>query len=107
MKRGEIWTVSGGAPYARKPRPAVILQNDRYGGTESVTICVLTSHPSEKPGLRPLVVPSTLNGLSKYSYIEVDKVSTVPRRNLGNFVGRLEDAHLEDLSHAVTVFLGL
>jgi len=54
-----------------------------------------------------LVVPSTLNGLSKSSYIEVDKVSTVPRRNLGNFVGRLEDAHLEDLNHAVTVFLGL
>ena len=107
MKRGEIWTVSGGARYARKPRPAVILQNDRYGETESVTVCVLTSHPSEKPGLRPLVVPSTLNGLSKSSYIEVDKVSTVPRRNLGNFVGRLEDAHLEDLNHAVTVFLGL
>lgn len=54
-----------------------------------------------------MVVPSTLNGLSKYSYIEVDKVSTVPRKNLGSFVGKLEDSHLEDLNHAVTVFLGL
>ena len=107
MKRGEIWTVSGGAPYTKKPRPAVILQNDQFGVTESVTICVLTSQPSEKPGLRPLVVPSTVNGLSRYSYIEVDKVSTVPRNRLGNFVGRLEDAHLEDLSRAVRVFLGL
>ena len=27
MKRGEIWTVAGGAAYAGKPRPAVIALN--------------------------------------------------------------------------------
>jgi mRNA interferase MazF len=28
MRRGEIWTVAGGAAYAGKPRPAVIIQDD-------------------------------------------------------------------------------
>ena len=28
MKRGEIWTVSGGKDYAGKPRPVVIVQED-------------------------------------------------------------------------------
>lgn len=38
MRRGEIWTVSGGNDYAGKPRPAVILQDDGFDGTASVTI---------------------------------------------------------------------
>ena len=33
MKRGEIWTVSGGSDYAGKPRPAVILQDKRFDAT--------------------------------------------------------------------------
>jgi mRNA interferase MazF len=38
MKRGEIWTVSGGKAYAGKPRPAVILQDDSFDGTDSITL---------------------------------------------------------------------
>jgi len=33
MRRGEIWTVSGGGDYAGKPRPAVILQDDNFDAT--------------------------------------------------------------------------
>ncbi len=36
VKRGEIWTVSGGKDYAGKPRPVVILQDDRFDMTEGV-----------------------------------------------------------------------
>ncbi len=28
MRRGDIWTVAGGADYAGKPRPVVIIQDD-------------------------------------------------------------------------------
>ena len=38
MKRGEIWTVAGGKDYAGKPRPAVIVQDDAFDGTGSVTV---------------------------------------------------------------------
>jgi len=41
MRRGDIWTVAGGKDYAGKARPVVILQDDSFDGTESVTICAL------------------------------------------------------------------
>ena len=45
MKRGEVWTVSAGVPYAGKPRPAVIVQEDRFEATSSITICAFTPDP--------------------------------------------------------------
>ena len=39
MRRGDIWTVAGGKDYAAKPHPVVILQDDRFDKTESITIC--------------------------------------------------------------------
>src|SRR5206468_11415053 len=44
LKRGEIWTISG-SDYAGKPRPAVILQDDRFASTYSITLCPLTTNP--------------------------------------------------------------
>lgn len=38
MKRGDIVTVAGGV-YASKPRPALIVQDDRFDATDSLTIC--------------------------------------------------------------------
>lgn len=40
MKRGEIWTVAGGKDYAGKPRPAVIVQDERFEMKDSLTVCV-------------------------------------------------------------------
>ncbi len=48
MKRGEVWTVSG-AGYAGKPRPAVIVQDDRFDATASVTVRVFTTDETEAP----------------------------------------------------------
>lgn len=108
MKRGEIWMVSGGAPYARKPRPAVILQADWFSETESVTLCPMTSHATSEYGIRLLVSPSAINGLDGPSYIQVDKISTVNRGKLGKErVGTLEEPILEDLTRAAARFLGI
>ena len=41
MRRGEIWNASGGKDYAGKPRPVVILQDDSFDATNSITICAL------------------------------------------------------------------
>jgi len=48
MRRGEIWTVSGGKDCAGKPRPVVILQDDSFDATNSVTICAFTTDPTER-----------------------------------------------------------
>ncbi len=57
MKRGEIWTVAGGKGYAGKPRPVVILQDDRFDKTGSITVCAFTSDPTEAPLFRLPVGP--------------------------------------------------
>ena len=43
MRRGDIWTVAGGKGYADKPRPVVIVQDDSFNATASVTVCGFTT----------------------------------------------------------------
>lgn len=107
MKRGEIWTVSAGGPYAGKPRPAVIVQEDRFDSTNSITLCVFTTDPTEAPLLRMLVEPTSRNGLSSASRLMIDKVTTVPKARLGKRIGKLHDEDVVRLNRALTVFLGL
>ena|SRR5438132_9119731 len=48
MKRGDIWTVAGGPGYAAKPRPVMVLQDNRFDATESITICPFTAVPKHR-----------------------------------------------------------
>jgi mRNA interferase MazF len=63
MKRGEIWTAFGGRNYAGKPRPVVILQDDRFAMTDSITVCPFTTDPTDLPLLRIQIDPAGGNGL--------------------------------------------
>jgi mRNA interferase MazF len=107
MKRGEIWTVGGGPDYAGKPRPAAILQDDAFGGTASVTVCPFTTHLVDASLIRISVEPTKQSGLEVASQLMVDKVTTVTRAKLRKRIGRLTEADMTRVSHAVLVFLGL
>jgi mRNA interferase MazF len=107
MKRGEIWTLAGGKDYAGKPRPVVILQDDRFDATASVTICAFTTNPTDAPLFRLAVEPSETNGLRVSSRLMVDKITTVSRTKIGTHVGRLDDQDMLRLNRAVLVFLGI
>jgi mRNA interferase MazF len=107
VKRGEIWTVSGGHGYAGKPRPAVVVQEDRFEGTTSVTLCAFTTDPTEAPLLRLVVAPTDRNGLKRSSRLMVDKITTVSKLRVGDRIGRLDDEDMMRLNRAMTVFLGL
>ncbi|MGH9106647.1 MAG: type II toxin-antitoxin system PemK/MazF family toxin [Acidimicrobiales bacterium] len=106
MRRGEIWTVAGGIDYAGKPRPAVIVQDDRFD-TDSVTVCPFTTDPTDAPLFRLEVEPSPENGLDHASRLMVDKITTVRRVRLGERTGDLSDADIVRLNRAVVVFLGI
>jgi mRNA interferase MazF len=107
VKRGEIWTVAGGADYSAKPRPVVILQDDRFDRTDSVTVCAFTTDPTDAPLFRLLIKPSESNGLRAEYRLMVDKVTTVPKAKLGVRVGQLADRDMLRLNRAVLVFLGI
>lgn len=61
MKRGDIWIVAGGSDYAGKARPAVILQDDSFGATNSITVCAFTTDPTDAPLFRLAVEPNERN----------------------------------------------
>lgn len=107
MRRGDIWTVAGGKDYAGKARPVVILQDDSFDGTESITICAFTTDDTDAPLFRLAVEPNERNGLRIPCHLMVDKVTTVPKSKVGAHIGRLDDEDILRLNRAVLVFLGL
>ena len=107
MRRGEIWTVSGGPDYSGKPRPVVIVQSNSFAGLGSVTICPFTSDPTEAPLLRLVITPAEENGLRETSRLMLDKVTTVSKTKLGALIGRMSDEDMLRLNRGLVVFLGL
>ena len=107
MKRGDIWTVAGGKDYAGKPRPVVIVQDDSFDVTGSVTICAFTTDETDAPLFRLPVEPNERNGLRTACRLMVDKITIVPKTKVGARVGRLDDEDILRLNQAVLVFLGL
>ena len=107
MRRGDVWTAAGGQAYAGKPRPVVIVQDDRFGETDSIAVCPLTSDPTTAPLFRIPIEPSSDNGLRHRSYIMADKISAIPRTRIRDLIGRLAASDMAELNRAVVVFLGL
>ena len=107
MKRGEIWTAAAGGGYVGKPRPVVIVQDDRFDGTSSVTVCAFTTDPTDAPLIRLLIDPDGTNGIREPSRLMVDKITTVSRSKLGEPIGQLGHQDMVRLGQATIVFLGL
>jgi mRNA interferase MazF len=107
VKRGEIWTAAAGSGYVGKPRPVVIIQDDLFDATASVTVCVFTTEPTDAPLFRIPVEASDSTGIREASRLMVDKITTVPRSKLGDRVGRLSDDDMVRLARSIVVFLGL
>jgi mRNA interferase MazF len=107
VKRGDICSVAGGPDYAGKPRPVVILQDDRFKGTLSVTFCPFTTNPTSAPLFRLPVKPNDRNCLKGPCSLMVDKITTVSKSKIGTQIGHLDDEDIVRLNRAVLVFLGL
>ena len=107
MKRGDIWTVSGGAGYASKPRPALIIQADAFETIDSTTFCMFTSDRTFTSILRPTVVPDELNNLRETSDVMIDKIMSVQRGRFGSRIGTLAPDDIAAVNQALLTFLDL
>jgi mRNA interferase MazF len=105
MRRGDIVTVAGGV-YANKLRPALIVQDDRFDATDSLTVCPFTTTEVDAPLLRVPVTADDNNGLDQDSFLMVDKITTVRRSNAHAVLGRLEATTMIELERRLLVFLG-
>jgi mRNA interferase MazF len=108
LRRGAVVTVAATGVSSGQPRPAVVVQADRWLPVHpSVTLCPLTSTLIEAPLVRLPVLPSRVNGLQKPSQLMVDKLFTVPIQAIGEMVGQLEPQALVDLDLALRDWLQL
>ena len=107
MSRGDIWTATGGV-YASKPRPVLIVQDDRFDETDSVTAIPLTSTAGDAiPLLRFPVAPGPTSGVTAESWVMIDKITTVRRARIARYVGRLSATEMVAVERLLLVFLGL
>ena len=108
LQRGLIVTVASTGVYSGKPRPAVVIQANRWlQGHPSVTLCPLTSSLVDAPLVRLSVDPNPRNGLLKTSQLMADKLFTVPIGSIGSVVGALDPDQLSTLDLALRAWLDL
>ena len=106
MRRGSLVTVAMQGDFG-KPRPAVVIQSDALGGTDSVLVCLLTSTLRDAPLFRLTVEPDADNGLHTPSQIMADKIVAVRREGCGAVFGQVNDAVLLSLNRLLALVVGI
>ncbi len=107
MKRGTVAVMVAPGDLG-KPRPAIVVQAEDFGDNPlSVIVCPVTSDIVGTPRLRPVVEPSTKNGLRVRSQIMTDKLIAVRKDRIGQTIGALEEEICEELGRALLLVLGL
>ncbi|MGQ2970608.1 MAG: type II toxin-antitoxin system PemK/MazF family toxin [Allorhizobium sp.] len=106
MRRGDLVTVAMSGDFS-KPRPALIIQSDRFADTGTVTVLLVTSTDVEAPLLRVLVQADAENGLIQPSWVMIDKAMSVKRERIGRVIGRVRDETMLTVTRNLAVFLGM
>jgi mRNA interferase MazF len=106
LKRGDIAIIAHGE--FGRPRRAVAVQADELGDeTSTVLACPITSRVTERLSVRPIVEPTSANGLRVRSQIMTDKLVAVPRAGIRKVVGSLAPEAQDRLDRALLLVLGL
>ena len=106
VNRGDLVTVALRGEQG-KPRPALVIQADRFADLTSVTVLPVTSTLLNASLLRIDVAATAQTGLERRSQVMVDKPQTPPRSRVGPVIGQVDPATLQAVSRALSRFLGL
>ena len=108
VERGSIYIASEKGTLTRKPRPVLIIQNERVNSFyTTVTACLISASVSGMANVRVLVAPTLGNGLKEPSEVQADRIVTYQRESLDDFVGRLSPDDLRRVDLAVRRWLDL
>lgn len=103
MRRGEVWWADLPAPAGR--RPVVLLsRNEAYSVRELVTVAPVTTRVRRIP-TEVRLGPS--EGLAKACVVNLDTITTIPRRALTRPIGPLPAEKLDAVERALIFALGL
>jgi mRNA interferase MazF len=102
MRRGEIWWADLPPPAGR--RPVVLLSRDEaYAVRELVTVAPITTRVRRIPTEVPL---GSAEGLPKACVVNLDTITTIPRRALTEPIGPLPPAKVVAVERALLFALG-
>ena len=103
MKRFDIYATAGGT-YSTKPRPSVIIQAVGFDKVDSLTVIPMTT-AGETSGFRIKIEPSELNNLGIAGYVMIDKVTTIKKKNIGAYVGHVDNEYVGVIEEALRIWL--
>jgi mRNA interferase MazF len=106
MKRGDFVRIAMQGDFG-KPRPALIIQSDKFDEHATVTVLLVSSSLIDAPLFRIAVEPDEDNGLKKSSQIMVDKAMTVKKEKLGEPFGKASEEVMLEVGRCLAVFLGI
>lgn len=103
MRRGEIWWAE--LPASAGRRPVVLLsRNEAYAVRELVTVAPVTTRVRRIPTEVPL---GPAEGLPKACVVNLDTITTIPRRTLTAAIGPLPAEKLTAVERSLMFALGL
>src|SRR5438552_4410094 len=103
MRRGEVWWADLPAPVGR--RPVVLLsRNEAYVVRELVTIAPITTRIRRIP---TEVALGKQEGLPRRCVVNLDSITTIPKRTLAARIAPLSPAKLAAVETALRFALGL
>ncbi len=105
MKRGDLLAIALPRDFG-KPRPALVIQSDRFDDVETVTVRLVMTAGTDAPLVRLAIQPDERNGFRQPSWIMIDKAMTVRREKLGPVFGSLDDRMMVSINRSLAVFLG-
>ena len=112
MLRGEVWLINLDPTVGseiRKTRPAVIVNDDSVGALPLKVIVPITEW-KERYAIAPWLVripPSPDSGLDKESAADTFQVRSVAQQRFVRRLGRLTDAQMADIAHALATVLAI
>ena len=103
MRRGKVWWADLPAPAGRR---AVVLlsRNEAYTVRELVTVAPITTRVRRIPTEVPL---GPAEGMPKACVVNLDTLTTIPRRTLTQAIGPLPPEKLAAVERALMFALGL
>ena len=106
MRRGDLVTVALQGD-SGKPRPALVIQADRFATTATVIVLPVTGTLLDLPLLRVTLEPSKANGLRQPSQVMIHRPQIVARDKIGGVIGRLDEATMAAIDRLLALVLGL
>jgi mRNA interferase MazF len=111
VKKGDIWRINLDPTIGaeiKKTRPCIILNNDMVGKLALKVIAPLTDFKEHYKLVPWMVViePSSENGLTKTSVIDLFQVRSLSQKRLIEKIGKVDESILQDCRVALDVVFG-